>query len=246
MQNKIFESISCKKLMNTIIKLGNIEAEVAYKDIKNIHLRVLPPDGKVRISAPFRTKNETIYKFACSKLNWISKQRIRIRKSTYESFQYVNQETHYFRGRQYQLKVQEKNEPPDVQLINNKIVLQVPDGADFETRRSVLHDWYYRQLEMIIPPLIAKWESILNVSVRRFSIRSMKTRWGSCTPKTRSIRFNLELVKRAPECLEYIVVHELVHLLEASHNSKFKTLMDRFYPNWKFYRKELRSLPIKA
>ena len=232
--------------MNTIIKLEDIEAEVVHKKIRNIHLRVLPPDGKVRISAPFRTKNGIIHKFAYSKLNWIRKQRIRIRKSTHESFQYINQETHYFRGRLYQLKVQEKNEPPVVQLINNEIVLQIPDGADLETRRSVLQNWYHRQLEMIIPPLIAKWESILNVSVRRFSIRSMKTRWGSCTPKTRSIRFNLELVKRAPECLEYIVVHELVHLLEASHNSKFKTLMDRFYPKWKFYRKELRSLPIKA
>ena len=232
--------------MSTIIKLEDIDAEVVHKNIRNIHLRVLPPDGKVRISAPFRTKNGTIYKFACSKLNWISKQRIRIHKSTYESFQYINQETHYFKGRQYQLKVQEKNEVPVVQLLNNEIVLQVPDGADLETRRSVLQDWYHRQLEMVITPLITKWESILNVSVRRFSIRSMKTRWGSCTPKTRSIRFNLELVKRAPECLEYIVVHELVHLLEASHNSKFKTLMDRFYPKWKFYRKELRSLPIKA
>ena len=232
--------------MNTIIKLEDIEAEVVHKNIRNIHLRVLPPDGKVRISAPLRTKNETIYKFASSKLNWISKQRIRIRKSTFESFQYLNHETHYFKGRQYQLRVQEINEPPVVQLLNNEIVLQVHEGADLETRRSVLQDWYHSQLEMIIPPLITKWESILNVSVRRFSIRSMKTRWGSCTPKTRSIRFNLELVKRAPECLEYIVVHELVHLLEASHNSKFKTLMDRFYPKWKLYRKELRNLPIKA
>ena len=228
------------------MKLEDIEAEVVHKNIRNIHLRVLPPDGKVRISAPFRTKNETIYKFACSKLNWISKQKIRIRKSTYKPFKYINQETHYYRGRQYQLKVQEKNEPAGVQIINNEIVLQVPDGADLGTKRSVLQDWYYHQLEMIIPPLITKWESIMNVSVRRFSIRSMKTRWGSCTPKTRSIRFNLELIKRTPECLEYIVVHELVHLLEASHNNKFKTLMDKFYPKWEFYRKELRSLPIKA
>ena len=191
--------------MNTIIKLEDIEAEVVHKKIRNIHLRVLPPEGKVRISAPFRTKNEIIYKFAYSKLNWIRKQRIRIRKSTHESFQYINQETHYFRGRLYQLKILEKKESPVVQLINNEIVLQVPDGSALEIRRSVLQDWYHRQLKMIIPPLIAKWESILNVSVRRFSIRSMKTRWGSCTPKTRCIRFNLELVKRAPECLEYIV-----------------------------------------
>ena len=232
--------------MNTIINLDDIEVEVIHKKIRNIHLRVLPPDGKVRISAPFRTKNEIIFKFAYSKLNWIRKQKKWISKNTHESFQYINYEKHYFRGRQYQLKVQEKNASPFVQLVNNEIILNVPDGADVETRRSVLQNWYHRQLEMLIPPLITKWESILNVSVRHFSIRSMKTRWGSCTPKTSSIRFNLELVKKAPECLEYIVVHELVHLLEASHNSKFKTLMDRFYPKWKFYRKELRSLPIKA
>ena len=232
--------------MNTIIKLEDFEAEVAHKRIKNIHLRVLPPDGKVRISAPFRTKNEVIYKFAYSKLDWIKKQRIRISNNTHESFQYINQETHYFRGRKYQLKVQEKKGRPAVQLLNDWIVLQVPEGANMETRRAALQDWYHLQLEILIPPLITKWESILNVSVERFSIRSMKTRWGSCTPKTRSIRINLELIKMPPECLEYIVVHELVHLLEASHNNKFKTLMDKFYPKWKFYRKELRSLPIKA
>ena len=232
--------------MNTIIKLDDFEAEVSHKRIKNIHLRVLPPDGKVLISAPFRTKNEVIYKFAYSKLDWIKKQKIRISNNKHESFQYINQETHYFRGRKYQLKVQEKKENPVVQLLNDEIVLQVPEGADVETRRAALQDWYHLQLEILIPPLISKWESILNVSVKRFSIRSMKTRWGSCTPKTRSIRINLELIKRAPECLEYIVVHELVHLLEASHNNKFKTLMDKFYPKWRFYRKELRSLPIKA
>ena len=232
--------------MNTIIKLDDVEAEVAHKRIRNIHLRVLPPDGKVRISAPFRTKNEVIYKFAYSNLDWIKKQRIRISNNTHESFQYVNQETHYFRGRKYQLKVQEKKGRPVVQLLNDEIFLQVPEGAEMETRRAALQDWYHLQLEILIPPLITKWESILNVSVDRFSIRSMKTRWGSCTPKTRSIRINLELIKRAPECLEYIVVHELVHLLEASHNNKFKTLMNKFYPKWKFYRKELRSLPIKA
>ena len=228
--------------MNTIIKLDDVAAEVAHKRIRNIHLRVLPPDGKVRISAPFRTKNEVIYKFAYSKLDWIKKQRIRINNNTHESFQYINQETHYFRGRKYQLKVQEKKGRPSVQLLNDWIVLQVPEGADMETRRVALQDWYHLQLEILIPPLITKWESILNVSVERFSIRSMKTRWGSCTPKTRSIRINLELIKRAPDCLEYIVVHELVHMLEASHNKKFKTLMDKFFPKWKFYRKELRSL----
>mgnify|MGYP001170490931 CR=1 FL=1 len=232
--------------MNKIIKLEDVEAEVVKKEIRYINLRVLPPDGKVLISAPFTTNNDIIYKFAYSKLKWIKKHKIKISKNNHKSFQYINQEKHYFGGRQYQLKVQEKSEPAAVQIINNEIVLQVPNGSDLETRKSILQDWYNSQLEIIIPPLIKKWESILDVSVKRFSIRNMKTRWGSCTPKTRCIRFNLELAKRAPECLEYIVVHELVHLLEASHNSKFKSLMDRFYPKWKFYQKELRSLPIKA
>ena len=232
--------------MNTLIKLDDIEAELVLKRIRNIHLRVLPPDGKVRISAPFRIKNEIIYKFAYSKLNWIKKQRIRISKNSFEPYLYINDETHYFRGRKYRLKIQEKKETPFVRLLKNEIILQVPYRSGIETRRAVLNNWYHSQLEMEITPLITKWESILNVSVQSFSIRSMKTRWGSCTPKTRNIRFNLELIKRAPECLEYIVVHELIHLLEASHNSKFKNLMDKYYPKWNFYRKELRSLPIKA
>ena len=232
--------------MNFIIKLEDIEAEVFHKNIRNINLRVLSPEGKVRISAPFRTTTETIYKFASSQLSWIKKKRRMIYENSQESFQYINQETHYFMGLKYKLKIQENNELAEVNIFNNEIVLQVPEGADLSKRCSILKDWYRLQLEIIISPLISKWESILNVSVSRFSIRSMKTRWGSCTPKSRSIRFNLELIKRSPKCIEYIVVHELVHLLEASHNNRFKTLMDKFYPKWKFYRKELRSLPIKA
>ena len=232
--------------MNLIIKLDDIEAEIFHKNIKNINLRVIPPEGKVRISAPFRTTTETIYKFASSQLSWIKKKRRMIYENFQESFQYINLETHYFMGLKYKLRIQENNELAEVKIFNNEIVLQVPEGADLSTRRSVLQDWYRLQLEMIIAPLITKWESILNVSVSRFSIRSMKTRWGSCTPKSRCIRFNLELIKRAPKCIEYIVVHELVHLLEASHNSNFKSLMDKFYPNWKLYRKELRSLQKKA
>ncbi len=241
-----FFSVMIKQGMKTKLKLEEIEAEVIQKKINNLHLRVLPPDGTVRISAPFHTKNEIIHDFAFSRLNWIRKQRLRISKNVLESYKYINLEIHYYMGCGYQLKVQAKNEHPFVQLTDNEILLHVPEGADEDKRRSVLHEWYHSQLTKIISPLVKKWETILNVSVERFSIRSMKTRWGSCTPKTRKIRFNLELVKRSHACLEYIVVHEMVHLLEASHNNKFKALMDRFYPNWKLYRKELRSLPIKA
>ena len=236
-----------QKRTRTIIKLDDINAEVTQKKIKNLHLRVCPPTGHVRISAPFRMNQEKIRVFALSKLDWIRKQRQRIRNQVCElPDKYIDQETHYFRGKSYQLKVLENNCSPFAELIEKKIFLHVPWGADTKKKRSVLNEWYREQLMESILPLVKKWEVKLNVSVERFSIRDMKSRWGSCTTKTRSIRFNLELAKKSIECLEYIVVHELVHLLEASHNSRFKALMNQFYPNWKHYRKELHSLPIKV
>ena len=210
-------------------------------------MRVYPPSGHVCISAPFRMNQEKIRVFALSKLCWIRKQQQRIRNQICKlPDKFVDQETHYFRGNRYQLKVLEYNCSPFAELIEKKIFLHVPLGADTKKKRSVLNEWYREQLMESIPPIVKKWEIKLNVSVERFSIRHMKSMWGSCTTKTSSIRFNLELAKKSIECLEYIVVHELVHLLEASHNSRFKALMNQFYPNWKHYRKELHSLPIKA
>ena len=236
-----------QKPTRTIIKLDDFNVEVTQKKIKNLHLRICPPAGNVLISAPLLMNHEKIRVFLLSKLDWIIKQRQRIHDQVCKlPDKYIDQETHYFRGKSYQLKVLEYNCSPFAELIEKIIFLHVPFGADTKKKRSVINEWYREQLMESIPPLVKKWEIKLNVSVERFSIRHMKSRWGSCTTKTRSIRFNLELAKKSIECLEYIVVHELVHLLEASHNSKFKTLMDRFYPKWKFYRKELRSLPIKA
>ena len=231
----------------TIIKLDDINAEVTQKKIKNLHLRVCPPAGHVCISAPFRMNQEKIRVFALSKLDWIRKQQQRMSNQVCElPDKYIDQETHYFRGNSYQLKVLEYNCSPFAELIGKEIFLHVPLGTDTKKKRAVLNEWYRLQLMESIPPLVKKWEIKLNVSVERFSIREMKSRWGSCSSKTRRIRFNLELAKKTPECLEYIVVHELVHLLEASHNSRFKALMNQFYPNWKYYWKELLSLPKKV
>ena len=236
-----------QKRTRTIIKLDDINAEVTQKKIKNLHLRVCPPAGHVRISAPFRMNQEKIRVFALSKLDWIRKQRQRIRNQVCElTDKYIDQETHYFRGNGYQLKVLENNCSQFAKLIGKEIFLNVPSGADAGEKRSILNEWYRQQLIESIQPLVNKWENKLKVSVEHFSIRDMKSRWGSCTTKTRSIRFNLELAKKSPECLEYIVVHEMVHLLESSHNFRFKALMNQFYPNWKDYRKELNSLPIKV
>jgi len=227
------------------IKLNDIEADVIRKSIKNIYLRVCVPDGRIRISAPFKINTLEIKKFALSKIDWIKNQQNKIKnKIKISSYKYIDNETHYYRGKCYQLKIV-NNKSAFAELRHEKIILNVLPESIVEDRKSILDKWYKKRLMLLIPPLIKKWEHILNVSVDKFFIRNMKTRWGSCSPKSRRIRFNLELAKASPEILEYIVVHELIHLIEASHNRKFKALMDKFYPNWKYFRKELNNMNLK-
>ena len=233
--------------MKFTLKLDDIDAEVIQKKIKNLNLRICPPDGKIRISAPLHVSQEKICKFAFSKLEWIRKQRTRMHNQVRPlPERFLENESHYFCGQAYPLKIIINNNSPFAELSDQQIILNLPPNAPTAKRRAVLNEWYRGELMRLIPPLINKWENFLNVSVTSFHIRSMKTRWGSCTPKTGRVRFNLELAKRSPECLEYIVVHELVHLLEASHNSRFKALMDKFYPDWRLCRKELHSLVIPS
>ena len=234
-----------QKSVKFTLKLDDIDAEVIQKKIKNLNLRICPPEGKVRISAPLHVSQEKIRKFAFSKLEWIRKQRTRMHNQERPiPDRFLENETHYFSGQAYPLKIITNNNSPFAELNDQQIILNLPPDEGTEKRRSVLNEWYRGELMQLIPPLINKWENILNVTIASFHIRSMKTRWGSCTPKTRRVRLNLELAKRSPECLEYIVVHELVHLLESSHNSRFKALMDQFYPDWRRCRKELHSLVI--
>ena len=233
--------------MKFTLKLDDIDAEVIQKKIKNLNLRICPPDGKIRISAPLHVSQEKICKFAFSKLEWIRKQRTRMHNQVRPlPERFLENESHYFCGQAYPLKIIINNNSPFAELSDQQIILNLPPNAPTAKRRAVLNEWYRGELMRLIPPLINKWENFLNVSVTSFHIRSMKTRWGSCTPKAGRVRFNLELAKRSPECLEYIVVHELVHLLEASHNSRFKALMDQFYPDWRLCRKELHSLVIPS
>ena len=233
--------------MKFTLKLDDIDAEVIQKKIKNLNLRICPPDGKIRISAPLHVSQEKICKFAFSKLEWIRKQRTRMHNQVRPlPERFLENESHYFCGQAYPLKIIINNNSPFAELSDQQIILNLPPNAPTAKRRAVLNEWYRGELMRLIPPLINKWENFLNVSVTSFHIRSMKTRWGSCTPKTGRVRFNLELAKRSPGCLEYIVVHELVHLLEASHNSRFKAFMDQFYPDWRLCRKELHSLVIPS
>lgn len=232
--------------MATQIKLGDIAVEVVRKDIKNIHLSVYPPAGRVRISAPLRVNPDTIRVFAISKLGWIRQQQKKLREQERETpREYLDRESHYVWGKRYLLKVIESGETPSVELKHSQMHLCVRPGASEEKKQAIVEEWYREQIKQAVPALIAKWEPLVGVKVERFFVQKMKTKWGSCSPGSGSIRLNTDLAKKPPECLEYIVVHEMVHLLEPTHNTRFIALMDRFMPQWRFHREELNRLPVR-
>jgi predicted metal-dependent hydrolase len=232
--------------MTAQIMLGDIPVDVVLKSIKNIHLSVYPPQGRVRIAAPLRMDLDTIRVFAISKLGWIKAQQRRLRSQPRESPRvYQDRESHYVWGRRYLLKIIEVEQAPSVALRHSTLVMQVRPGTNIDKRSSVLDEWYREQLKTEAAALIAKWAKHMGVPAPRFFTRKMKTKWGSCTPATRSILLNLELAKKPLECLEYIVVHELVHLLVPSHNAEFVALMNALMPKWRHHRDELNRLPVK-
>jgi predicted metal-dependent hydrolase len=232
--------------MTTQIKLGDIAVEVVLKDIKNVHLSVYPPTGRVRISAPRRMNIDTLRVFAISKLDWIRQQQTKLREQEREgSRDYVDRESHYVWGRRYLLMVSENDQPPSIELKHRRMLLQVRPQTEENKREALVEEWYREQLKKAVPPLLARWQPLLGVTVERFFVQRMKTKWGSCNHKARTIRLNTELAKKPVECLEYILVHELVHLLEPTHNARFVAFMDRFMPKWQFHRQVLNRLPVR-
>lgn len=228
------------------IELGNIKIEIEQKDIKNIHLSVYPPNGAVRISAPFRMELDTIRVFALNKLQWIKQQQEIFNNQERETpREYLTKESHYFLGKRYLLNVIIHDEPPKIVLKHNTLELYVRPNSTEEKREEILDNWYREELRTIALGMITKWEKVIEVKANTFGIRKMKTKWGSCNTDTKSIWLNLELAKKPLECIEYIVVHELVHLLERSHNQVFVAYMDKFMPKWRFYREELNKLPFR-
>jgi predicted metal-dependent hydrolase len=226
------------------IQLGNIAVDVVQKDIRNIHLSVYPPHGTVRISAPIRTNPETIRVFAISKLDWIRQQQKKLQAQVREApREYLNRESHYIWGKRYLLEVIERDRPPKVELKHSKVVLQVRPETDRTSKQVALDTFYRQQLKEAIPSLITKWEKLMGISLEGFTVRQMKTKWGSCSPELKTIRLNLELAKKPPICLEYVIVHEMTHILEPTHNHRFVDWMDRFLPNWKSCRDDLNRLP---
>lgn len=228
------------------IQVGGLKVDVVRKNIKNLHLGVYPPDGRIRIAAPLRVNDEAIRLAIVSKLTWIKKQQSRFLAQERQSErEFIYRESHYFFGNRYLLNIIEQSGPSKVKLQNKtRINLYVPVGSNGSKREQVLIEWYRRELKALIPPLISKWEEIMGVTVEDWGVKKMKTKWGSCNIQSRRIWLNLELAKKPVQCLEYVVVHEMVHLLERKHNDHFKGLMDEFLPQWKHYRNILNQAPL--
>lgn len=225
----------------TQIIVGGLIIEVVRKKIKNLNLGLYPPDGRVRMSVPLRADDETIRSFALAKISWIKKHQARFElQAKPNQVEFITGETHYFARQPYMLNVIYQQGRPRVTIRNQTTLdLKVQVDSTASQREKVLSAWYRQQLKLTIPPLIQKWSVAMGVTVNEWGVKQMKTRWGSCNIKAKRIWLNLELAKKTPQCLEYIVVHELVHLLERQHNNRFRAFMDKFLPNWRLLKDEL-------
>ncbi len=231
--------------MTQQIQVGDISVDVIFKDIKNVHLSVHPPTGRVRISAPQRISLDTLRVYIIAKMDWIKRHQSKMQAQERETpREYIDRESHYVWGRRYLLMVNEAKRVPSVELKHNQMLLTIRPGSDLKKREAIVAAWYREQVRTAATPYIEKWEPLIGVKAEQLHIQRMKTRWGSCNPRRGSIRLNSELGKKPRECLEYVVVHELIHLLEPTHNARFYTLMEKFMPNWKHLRDELNRSPL--
>ena len=233
--------------MNTSrINIRGIEVQVIRKEIKNLHLSVHPPEGRVRISAPLHMSDDALRLAVITKLKWIKKQQEHFTEQPRQSpREAVTGESHYFYGRRYRLEVIYEYGRHRVVIKNNKTLqLFVNPGTTRENRMRVINEWYREELKAFIPALLDKWQDRIGVTASAWGVKKMKTRWGSCSIRQKRIWLNLELAKKPPECLEYVLVHELVHLLERRHNERFRTFMDKFLPSWQNSRDILKREPL--
>jgi len=228
------------------IIIDNIFVDVIRKNIKHLYFAVYPPNGRVRVSVPLRFDEEAVRKAVTAKLPWIKRQQAKFEGwEKLSPLAYVSRENHYFQGQRYLLNVIYHDGPPNVVIHNNATLdLFVRTGSDARKRERALIAWYRQQLKEAIPPLIAKWEPVIGENVAEWGVKRMKTRWGSCNIKARRIWLNLELIKKPVHCLEYIIVHEMVHLLERLHTDRFVTYMDEFMPQWRHFQDELNKAPL--
>ncbi|HOK48684.1 MAG TPA: SprT family zinc-dependent metalloprotease [Sedimentibacter sp.] len=226
------------------LRVENIEIDLVRKNIKNIHLTVYPPDGRVRLAVPRQMDDEDAQIFALSKLPWIIKQRKKYTTlEKQEKNEYITGESNYYLGQKYLLNVMVTKGKEYVELRNQGYMdLYVRPTSTPEKREKVLFEWYRQKLKELVSFYIEKWEKIIGVEVKEFGIKRMKTRWGTCNTRDKRIWINLELARKAPQCLEYIIVHEMVHLLEKRHNKAFRDYMNEFLPAWKTIKNELNEI----
>jgi predicted metal-dependent hydrolase len=227
------------------LTVGGIGVDVVYRDIKNLHIGVYPPIGRVRVAAPLQLGDEQVRLALVRRLPWIKRQRQRLQLAERQSQrEMVTGESHYVWGSRYRLKVIGRAGHPHVELDGDRLVLYIPEGTSTERRRELLDRWYRERLREVTAGIIAKWEPTIGVRVSRWTIRRMKTKWGSCNRKTGHIWFNVELAKKHPGSLEYVVVHEMTHLLERGHGVRFTRLMDGYMPDWRARRDQLNDAPL--
>lgn len=227
------------------ISVKGLSVQVVRKAIKNLHLGVYPPNGRVRMAVPVRVNDDAVRLALVGKLGWIKRQRVKFEAQSRQSKrEMVSGESHYFLGRRYRLSVIAHDGPPKVLTRKKLIELRVRPETDARQRERILRRWYRQRLKEMIPPLLEKWQEILGVRIAEWGIKKMKTRWGTCNPGARRIWLNLELAKKPAQCLEYILVHELTHLVERHHNDRFISLMNRHLPNWRQHRQALNSEPL--
>jgi predicted metal-dependent hydrolase len=233
--------------MTETIRLGDIEIAVIRKAVKNVHLSVHPPAGRVTLVAPAATRLEVVRAYAISKLGWIRDQQAKLRAQARETpRQFVERESHYLWGRRYLLSVVEQDTKPAVKLDHRRITLTVRPGSALAKREEIMQEWHRAQLHEAVPALIRKWEAKLGVKVSGYFLQRMKTKWGGCNHRAGNIRLNTELVKKPRDLLEYVVLHEMLHLVEPTHSERFMALLEQHYPTWREARAELNELPLAA
>lgn len=227
------------------VNVGNMTIDVVRKDIKNLHLAVYPPKGRVRIAAPLYMNEEAIRLYVVSKMSWIKRQQRKFLEQDRETErEHVLRESHFLFGKRYLLNVIEYDGFAKVVLRKNNIDLYVRNGARQSDKQTIMNEWYRKEIKKLIPEILKKWEKIIDVSATWWRVKKMKTKWGSCNRGKKRIWINLELSKKPIICLEYIIVHELVHLLERHHNDDFLRYMDSFMPQWRSYKDELNRFPV--
>lgn len=229
---------------NFDISVSDIRVEVTLKDIKNIHLAVYPPDGQVRLSAPKTKSKESLRMFVINKLGWIRKHKKDIKNQVRETDRkFIQGESHWVDGQRLRLNIIEHDEPPSVSIRNKKYIdLLIRPESSKEKKEQIIKGWYREQLKDKIPSLIDKWEKKLGVNVKQWGVRQMKTKWGSCNTEAQRIWLNLELAKKAPELLDYVILHEMAHLIERNHNDRYKAILDEHMPTWKTRREKLNEV----